>query len=275
MKLTSKILLLIVLLMVAGLFSSNMILKKHYDAIDKTDNYWTYDKILEQPFAHLHITGGNGTNIYYEQSAKPSVRLLQEWVKYQGGEVKTYVKGDTLYLNFDFTPANAFEKYWLQRGAPVRIFSPQLLSVTGNNTHFEMMKLKQKSITINMSGRSKFEIESMYPELDSINVTQSDTSAVIIEMSPDYRKKPPPTEAQGKIQFHSATGGLDVYSPEKEFNETMLIHAVTANIQDHSIFDIGHAQIRKLDVNVSDSSAVVLSGGTLRKSYVGNGGKKY
>src|SRR4249919_3973232 len=126
MKLTSKILMLIFLLLIAGLFSSNMILKKQYDAIDKEDNYWTYNKVLEQPFTHLHITGGNGTNIYYEQSSKPSVRLLQEWVKYQGGSVKASVNNDTLYLNFDFMPANLFDKFWLQNAAPVRLFSPEL-----------------------------------------------------------------------------------------------------------------------------------------------------
>jgi len=274
MKLTSKILLLIFLLMVAGLFSSNIILKKQYDRIDKADNYWTYNKVLEQPFAHLYITGGNETNIYFEQSAKPSVRLLQEWVKYQRGNVKAQVRNDTLYLNFDFMPESLFEKVWLRNNTPVRIFSPQLLSVVGYNTHFEMLKLRQKSITINMSGRSKFEIESMYPELDSIHVTQSDSSAVIIEMSPDYRKKPAQTERQGKIQFHSPAGEVSAYSPLNDFNGSMSINAVTASIKDHSILDIGHAQIGKLDVHVSDSAAIVLSGGTLRKSYVGNGAKK-
>jgi len=269
MKLTSKILLVISFLMIAGLFASNLILKRQYDAIDKTDNYWTYNRVLEQPFLHLNITGGNGTNIYYEQNPKSSVRLLQEWVKYHGSRVKTYVKNDTLYLNFDYTPANAFEKFWLQRASPVRIFSPQLLSVTGNNTHFEMLKLKQKSVTINMSGRSKFEIESMYPELDSITVTQSDSSAVVVEMSPDYRKKPSQAERQGKRQFQITAGEVIVYSPQNDFNESMSINSVTANIKDHSILDIGHAQIKKLNVNVSDSSAIVLSGGTLRKSYVG------
>jgi hypothetical protein len=244
-----------------------MILRKQYNAIDKTDHYWTYNKVLEQPFRHLHITGGNGTNIYYEQSQKSSIRLLQEWVKYQNGEVKAHVNNDTLYVDFDFTPANSFDKFWLQNNTPVRIFSPQLLSVTGNNTHFEMLKLKQKSITINKSGRSKFEIESMYPDLDSIDVRQSDSSAVVIEMSPDYRKKPSQNEREGKIQFHTADGGFTVYSPQKDFNESMSINSVTAIIKDHSMLDIGHAQIKKLDVHVSDSSAIVLSGGTLKKSY--------
>ena len=274
MKLTSTILLLLFLLIVAGLFGSNMILKSQYDALDKTDKYWGYNKVLEQPFLHLNITGGNGTNIYYEQSSKPSVRLLQDWVNYHDGRIKTYVKNDTLYLNFDYIPANAFEKFWLKRGTPVRIFSPQLLSVTGNNTHFEMLKLKQKSVTINISGRSKFEIESMDPELDSITVTQSDSSAVTVEMSPDYRKTPSPAAPQGKMQVHNAADEAMVYSPEKDFDESMSINTVTANIKGHSILDIGYAQIKKLSVQVSDSSAIVLSGGTLRKSYVGNPGIK-
>ena len=66
MKFTTRILVLIFVLIIAGLLSSNMILKKQYDAIDKSDIYWTYNKVLEQPFKYLNITGGNETNIYYQ-----------------------------------------------------------------------------------------------------------------------------------------------------------------------------------------------------------------
>jgi len=66
MKLTTRILMLMLIVMIGGLLSSNMILKKQYDALDKSDIYWTYNKILEQPFKYLDITGGNGTNIFYE-----------------------------------------------------------------------------------------------------------------------------------------------------------------------------------------------------------------
>src|SRR5690349_2451975 len=108
MKLTTRILMLTLIVMIGGLLSSNMILKKQYDALDKSDIYWTYNKILEQPFKYLDITGGNGTNIFYEQSDKPSVRLLQEWVSYHHGEIKAIVKNDTLFLNFNYVPANMF-----------------------------------------------------------------------------------------------------------------------------------------------------------------------
>ena len=266
MKLTARILICIFILMIAGLLSSNMILKKQYDALDKTDIYWTYTRIMEQPFKHLNITGGNGTNIFYEQSEKPSVRLLQEWVNYHNGEIKASVKNDTLFINFDYSPPNLFEKFWLQNAAPVRIFSPELLSVTGYNTNFEMQKLKQKSITVNMMGKSKFEVESMYPEMDSINVYQSDSSAVKFEVSPDYRKESSQNGKQGKIEFHNAAGVAVTYSdPEQNnFDESMSINSVTATIKDHSILDVGHAQIKNLNIHVSDSSAIVLSGTALK-----------
>lgn len=266
MKLTTRILVFIFVVMIAGLLLSNMILKKQYDSLDKTDIYWTYNKILEQPFKYLDISGGNGTNIFYEQSDKPSVRLLQEWVTYHNGKVKASVRNDTLFLNFDYVPANMFEKFWLENAAPVRIFSPELLSVSGNNTNFEMQKTKQKSIVVSMTGKSKFEVESMYPEMDSINVYQSDSSAVKFEISPDYRKNPSQSQKEGKIKFHNAAGMAVTYSDPQQnnFDESMLINSVRATLKDHSILDIGHAQVKNLNIDVSDSSAIVLSGTALK-----------
>lgn len=268
MKLTARILLVMGIVLIAGLLSSNIILKKQYDAIDKSDIYWTYDKILQQPFKHLNITGGNETSIFYEPGAKPSVRVLKEWVRYHGGEVKVAIKNDTLFLNFDYKPANDYEIFWMQNATPVRIFSPELLSVTGNNTNFEMQKLKQKTVTVNMSGKSKFEVESLYPGMDSINVTLRDSTSVVFEMSPEYRKKDKNTDKRVTTTIHLKEGGTftSIKSPQqKDFDATMSINSVTANIKGYSILDIGHAQIEKLQANIADSSAVVLSGDALKK----------
>jgi hydroxymethylpyrimidine pyrophosphatase-like HAD family hydrolase len=162
-------------------------------------------------------------------------------------------------------PPSPFEKFYLQTITPVRIFSPELLSITGNNTNFEMQKLKQKSINVVISGRSRFEVESLYPELDSVNIKQSDSSSVTFEMSPDYRKQP---NQQGVLQFHNAAGIAVPFKDQRQngFDENMQINSVTATVKDHSILDIGHAQIKNLDINVSDSSAIILSGGALKKT---------
>lgn len=265
MKFTSKILLALLIILIAGVLSSNMILKNEYDKVDKTDIYWTYEKVLQQPFRYLKIDGGNITKIVFEQSPKYSVRVLQEWKRYHAGEIKAHVNHDTLYINFDFVPSNQYEKYWVKATACVRIFSPQLLSVDGYNTNFEMDKLKQKSINVNLAGKSNFEVESLYPAMDSINITQRDSTAVVFEMSPDYRKSSSDNQPQGKVEFHNAASVAVVYpNIQDDFTESMSIRSVTANIKGYSILDVGHAQIQKLQLQVQDSSAIVLSGSALK-----------
>ena len=236
MKLTSKILSAMLLLFIAGLFVSNSILKKEYEKVDKNDLYWTYGKILEQPFSHLKIEGGNVTNIAFEQSSKSSVRILKEWEGFRNGTVKATVKDDTLFLNFPNAYRDIFEKNWLAGTTLVRVFSPQLLSVTGNDTKFEMYKMKQKNIDVILRGKSVFELESMITELDSLHIVQSDSSAVVFEMSPDYK-----------------------------ISESFHLKWVDANVQGVSILDLGHAQIDSMQLSVADSSGILLSGSSLRK----------
>ena len=190
MKLSTGILLTMLFVLVAGLLASNMILKKEYDKVDKSDVYWTYRKILTQPFRYLKIEGGNITNIAFEQSANCSLRVLEEWQRYHEGVVKAFVKNDTLFVKFTYTNKNMDEKIWMGGMTLVRIFSPELLTVNGFNTKLEMFKMKQKSFTVNMAGRSSFEVESMVPDLDTLNVSQKDSSVVVFEMSPEYKRHP-------------------------------------------------------------------------------------
>ncbi len=268
MKFTSKILLTLLIILIGALMSSNIILKNEYDKIDKTDIYWTYENILQQPFKYLKITGGNGTRIAFEQSPKYSVRILQEWKRYHNGEIKTHVSNDTLFINFDFVPANQYEIFWMKNTTSVRIFSPELLSVDGYNTNFEMFKLKQKSISVNMTGKSNFEVESMIPALDSLNISEKDSSEIVFEMSPDY--KTAPSIAEPKVtKFKTSNEGTGTFvqssSPIKS-KEAITINSVKADLQGYTILDLGHAQIQTLQLHIADSSAIVLSGGALKKA---------
>ncbi len=257
MKFTSKILLGILILVIGELLCSNIILKKEYDKIDKTDIYWTYENVLSQPFKYLKITGGNGTRIAFEQSPKYSVRILQEWKRYHGGEIKAHVTNDTLYIDFDFVPANIYDKFWMKGITAVRIFSPELLSVDGFNTNFEMNKMKQKSINVNITGRSKFELESLVPSLDSLIIAQKDSSEVVFEMAPEYHTT---------IMTDPKRVGISVTTTEQvNSNEGMSVNSLIATVTGNSLLDIGHAQIQSLQVHIADSSGIILSGGALKK----------
>lgn len=236
MKLSTKILTAMLLLFIAGLFISNSILKREYDKADKSDLYWNYDKILEQPFSHINIKGGNITNIAFEQSSKSSVRVSQKLGMLEKRNVTALVKNDTLFLVFPNTYKDILEKNWMAWNTLVRVFSPQLLSVTGTDTKFEMFKTKQKSISINMAGKSTFELESMNPEFDSLHIIQNDSSQVVFEMSPDYK-----------------------------ISEAFHVKYVEADLKAVSFLDIGHGQIDSLKLTIADGSGILLSGGTLKK----------
>ncbi len=239
MKWSTRILLTIVLALVGGLLISNMVLKKEYDKIDKSDLYWNYEKVLEQHFKYLKVEGGNVTNIAFEQSANCSVRILNDWQRNKPALINTFIKNDTLFVKFIYTGKDENEKSWMEWTTPVRIFAPELLYVEGFNTKLEMFKVKQRNLTVNMSGKSTFEVETMLPNFDTLNVFQKDSSSVVFEMSPDYQ--------------------------DYKTNESFHIKKANAVIQGFSVLDLGHAQIDSLQLDIADSAAIVLSGGALKK----------
>src|SRR6185503_18325556 len=204
----------------------------------------------------------------FVQSKNYSVRVLNDWQRYHPELIKSVVKNDTLFIKFVHTGNNQNEKDWMKWTTLVRIFSPELLYVEGFNTNFEMFKLKQKKISVNISGKSNFEVESMIPDMDSIVVFQKDSASVTFEMSPDYKaKRREDTVINNKVQIHF---GMNEITPGMGLNdiksdEAMSIHSVNAKVQGYSILDLGHAQIDSLKLAIADSSAIILSGGSLKK----------
>jgi hypothetical protein len=237
MKLTTKILVAFLVLLTSGLVASNYMLKKIYDRTDKSDIYWTYGKILEQPFHHIKIEGGNISNIAYEQSPHYSVRVQKEWYGYETGAVKATVKNDTLFVDFPSSYRNIYEKDYYRWNTFVRIFSPEIRSVTGHNTRFEMFKMHQQSLAVTLSGKSQFELETQLPSMDSLHVIQRDSSEVVFEKDPNIR---------GPHHFH--------------------INFLQADLQNYSLLDVGHALIDSLKISVTDSSAILLSGGAMKRN---------
>lgn len=274
MKVSSIILLVTFTLLIAAMFVSNVLLKKEYDKLDKSDTYWTYGKILEQPFKHLKIEGGNVTRIAFEPSKKSSVRVFKNWEGFDSKAVKAFVKNDTLYLKFPNTVKDPYEKEYLQWFTMVRIFSPELLSIEGYDTNLGLFKLKQKNISINLSGKSKVKVESYIHDFDNLQISQRDSSHIIFEISPDFEgkavearnaeiKDPVGRRAEplaGDMKTTSALQGVTSNSWE-----TMYVKSLDAKVNGVSLLDVGRAQIGLLKLDISDTSGIILSGGTLRK----------
>jgi hypothetical protein len=103
-----------------------------------------------------------------------------------------------------------------------------------------------------MSRKSTFEVESLIRKLDTLNISQKDSSSVIVKMSPEFR----PTEENPVL----TSAGTVIKS-----SEAMGIKSVNAQVRGYSILDLGHAQIDSLTLQIEDSSAIILSGGALKK----------
>ena len=93
-------------------------------------------------------------------------------------------------------------------------------------------------------------------------------------MSPDVMNNgalEPTTELKGQVAVQPETQAsttqtiTPVFSVAPKSWETMYVKTVDANVQGVSLLDVGHAQIDNLRLNISDTSGIILSGGSLRK----------
>lgn len=111
MKSGKKILATLVILLLGELLSSNIMLEREYNKVDKSGLYRSYEKVLQQSFKYLKINGGSITRIAFEHSQKYPVRILQGWKRNHNIKIKAHVTNDTLYINFDFTPSYPYNMF--------------------------------------------------------------------------------------------------------------------------------------------------------------------
>ncbi|MDB5014094.1 MAG: hypothetical protein JWQ25_2296 [Daejeonella sp.] len=187
------------------------------------------------PFKYLRIDGGNVTNIVFEQQKNYSVRVLDYWGGYDKDSVKTYLAGDTLHVQFVKSPTDLYKKSWMETNVLIRIAAPQLFAIDGYNTNLELEKLDQKELYINLAGKSRIEVESNVHNLDKLSINLRDSSQVIFEMNPNLKQSP-----------------------------TIKVKKVAVKMQGVSLLDMGHMNVDNLQLDVSESSAVILSGYNLK-----------
>jgi hypothetical protein len=234
LKLSTTILLLSLVLVTLGLFASNLILRSEYNKLDKKDKFWNYTTILNQPFKHVKINGGNTTNIVFEPSQSTSVRVIKYWEEKNKGSVKTTIKDDTLYISFTDKVNKPDNKYEIDGADLVHISAPQLLSVDGNNTNIQLQSIKQSSLSINAKGKSEIIIESAINNFDNLYITQSDSSKIALEMSPEFKG-----------------------------SRIINIQHLKADLFNYAQLDIGNGYVNDLKLNIADGSSIILSGKSL------------
>lgn len=237
LKLSTTILLVTLLLITVGLFATNLALKNKFDKLDKNDKYWEYKTILSQPFKHIKVIGGNVTQIEFEPSDKPAVRVADFWKEYKKDTtVRAYVKDDTLHITLQATSKDASVNDW-QRGNPlIRIFAPELLSIDASDITIKLSDIKQKTLNVNLTGRSNLAVETLNNNFDTFAITQRDSSTTSFQMA-------------------------DGYNGPKTIN----FEHIKADLYNHTALNISNGFAKDLKLNMGDSSFVMLSGKSINR----------
>ena len=232
LKLSTRILLVSLVLITIGLFASNMALKADYRKFNKRDKYWNYTTVLSQPFKHIKIDAGNVTQVVFEQAPTSTVRLVKYWTNYKAeSNFKAYVNKDTLYISMAYHPQKDSNKDWMQNAQLIRISTPQLLSVEANNVQLAIDNLKQNNLNVNIAGQSKLWVKSLNNKFDSLNVVEHNMAEVHINLVNNFK-------GPNVIDFQH----------------------INANLHDGSFLDVSHSYTNDLKLNMADSSSIILSG---------------
>lgn len=236
MKWSNIILMSLGTVAVTGMFASNFIMKQVYDRTDRSDPYWNFTKVFNKPFHHLKINGGNISNIVFEQSDKHVVKLLSAWRGATDGTVKTSLHNDTLIIDFSNHYKDVYEKFWLRDEITARILAPKLLSVSATETKLYINKFDQPSLNIYAAGNTKLLINTYRNQFDSVHVVQRDSSLAYMVKSDD------------------------IIGPN-----ILFIDNVSADCSGNSLLNLRSSVIEHLNLKMSDSASIALSGASLEK----------
>jgi len=218
-----------------SVIASNLILRHQFNSIDKSDPFWNYTKLTTGSFHHIMLSGSNETRVVFSPGRAGSVGVLNYWESEMRRRVHASIAHDTLFVHMDdrADPPNLRE--WMKFRVLIAISAPDIYSVNARNANLDMLKMKQQNITIELSGKSRMEFESYITDFDSLSIVQRDSSELKFEMADELGN-----------------------------NHVLHARSIRSNVDGYSFLNVGHFQIQSFHPVIGDSSAIAVSGGTLR-----------
>ena len=152
-----------------GILVTDMMLVSQYKKLNLKDPYRNYVFSSIAPFAHLHITGGNGYAIKVIQGDVYGIRLLKSRQSFY----KLKRQGDTAIINFTVASQN----YQRPEEATVGliIVMTRVTSLQFSGTNNEVGPFKQHSLFITQDNNTTTRLKEM--ELYDLKLTSTNQSS--------------------------------------------------------------------------------------------------
>lgn len=196
MKKSNLFIIALGLVLMCGMTTTNIILKKEYLKIDLTDVFKNYISVESRPYSVLDISGSNGYPIEIVYKETNDIKVLRSRI----GHFKSTLENDTLFVQF--TGSNISREQTAQSNTPAGIIIEKsaLSSVIIRNTHNRLFGFSDLNLELTLKGSSLMEINNCdlntlkidmkhnsridfleFNTVDSLDIRMSDTSIVNLQ----------------------------------------------------------------------------------------------
>lgn len=166
MKKSNLFLITLGLIMIAGMFSTNVILKKEYQKIDLTDPYKNYVSVASPSYSVLDISGSNGYPIEIVNKKTDDIKVLRSRLHH----FKSNLKNDTLYIQFTGSNISMEQSYHTKTPPGIIIEKNVLSSIIITNIHNRISNFSNQDLKLILKGNSHMEISDFHLNTMDIDV---------------------------------------------------------------------------------------------------------
>jgi len=174
MKKSKKIIYGLILILFVGIGYNGFILKKKFDEIDKTDEYWDYPVQKKLNFSHIKIEGGTKTYV----NITPGTKNKLYYKSKIEANFKYSVTNDTLLLKFSPNLYSSKVNQRRIRKYKILITYKDLKSLSLNDSYLDFDIETMDDIKIKAKGFTTLKIDNNEAKLDTLMMNISENAYV-------------------------------------------------------------------------------------------------
>lgn len=169
MKKSNVFLLIFGLVILTGIYATNVVLTKEYQKIDLTNRYKNYVSVPSPSYTVLDISGSNGYPIEIVHSQTDDIKVLRSRLDH----FKSSVQNDTLFIQFTGSNIPMEQRFHSNTPPGIIIEKNTLSSIISTHTHNRVSGFSNQDMTLLLKGNSLMEMSNCHLHTMEIDLRNS------------------------------------------------------------------------------------------------------
>ena len=208
MKASNIFIIVLGIIVLTGMYVTNVILKNEYQKIDVNDPYKNYVSVNSEPYSVLDISGSNGYPIEIIQKETNAIKVLRSRLQH----FKSNVKNDTLFIQFTGSNISMKQSFLSTTPSGIIINKDKLSSIHVSDTHNRINGYSNQNLKIALKGSSYVEVSNFHLNnlmIEMENNSQIDFTAKNTVDSLSLKMKNTSVASLQKVDFNSINHKLN------------------------------------------------------------------